>query len=180
MGAKSKLTPHQWVEIEEKLLNGETQDSVAKEYGVTRRYLAKMIVPKVKAIQDVANQMVEAKKAMDILPVAQRVNAQTLVDRLMSISDHLSYAAEYSAKNAHKFSKLANQHLEQIDSENLLASPDVLRVVNGLTTMANESSKIPLGLISANKEQMQRINEPDAEQVKSLDEFYGNSSSTNP
>lgn len=176
MGAKSKLTPHQWVEIEEKLLNGESQDSVAKEYGVTRRYLAKTIVPKVRSIQEVANKVVEAKKAMDVLPVAARVNAQTLIDRLMAISDHLSSAAEYSARNAHKFSQLANQQLEQIDPENVLQKPDVLRVVNGLTTMANESAKIPLGLIQASKEQMQRINEPDAEQVKTLNDFYSDQS----
>jgi hypothetical protein len=38
----------------------------------------------------------------------------------------------------------------------------------------NESSKIPLGLIGASKEQMQKINDPEAEHVKSLDDFYGN------
>jgi hypothetical protein len=41
--------------------------------------------------------------------------------------------------------------------------------------MANESAKIPLGLIQASKEQMQRINEPDAEQVKTLNDFYSDS-----
>ena len=98
----------------------------------------------------------------------------------MSISDHMTSAAEYSAKNAHKFSRLANEHLEKVDSDNLLQNPDSLRMVNGLTSMANEASKIPLGLINASKEQMQKINEPEAENIKSLDDFYGNSFSTNP
>jgi hypothetical protein len=39
--------------------------------------------------------------------------------------------------------------------------------------MANEASKLPLGLIQANKEQMQRINEPEAEEIKTLEDFYG-------
>ena len=73
---------------------------------------------------------------------------------------------------------MAHEHLNTISPENLEQNPNTLRIVNGLTTMANEASKIPMGLIQANKEQMQRINEPDAEQVKTLDEFYGNSSAS--
>lgn len=180
MAGKSKLTDHQWAEIEERLLAGESQSKIAKDYDITQRAISKQMSSRVKTVEIVAHQMVEAKKAFDTLPVSSRVNAQTLIDRLMSISDHMSSAAEYSARNAHKLSRLANEHLDSIDPENLEQTPNALRMVTGLTNMANEASKIPLGLIQANKEQMQRINEPDAEQVKTLDDFYGNSSSSNP
>lgn len=178
MGRKSNLTDHQWAEIEERLLNGESQHKIAQEYDITQRGISKRLGSRIKEIETVALQMVEAKKAFNSLPVSAKVNAQTIIDRLMRISDHISSAAEYSAMNAHKFSQMAHEHLNTISPENLETNPNTLRLVNGLTTMANEASKIPLGLIQANKEQMQRINEPDAEQVKTLDEFYGNSSAS--
>lgn len=180
MAGKSKLSPYEWAEVEKCLLDGETQEVVAARFGISRRALTKNMSSRVKAIQDVATQMVDARKALEILPIGSQINAQTLINRLMSISDHMTSAAEYSAKNAHKFSRLANEHLEKVDSDNLLQNPDSLRMVNGLTSMANEASKIPLGLINASKEQMQKINEPEAENIKSLDDFYGNSFSTNP
>jgi hypothetical protein len=178
MAGKSKLTPHQWAEIEERLLAGESQSQISKDYNVTQRAISKQMSARVKTVEIVAHQMVEAKKAFDTLPISSRVNAQTLIDRLMSISDHMSSAAEYSARNAHKLSRLANKHLDSVDPEAIGENPNVLRVVTGLTNMANEASKIPLGLISANKEQMQRISDPESEQVKTLDEFYGNSSTS--
>ena len=180
MAGKSKLTEYQWAEVEKCLIDGETQEVVSKRFGISRRALAQKMGSRVRAIQDVATQMVDARKTLEVMPIASQINAQTLINRLMNISDHITSAAEYSAKNAHKFSKLANEHLEKVDTDNLLQNPDTLRVVNGLTTMANEASKIPLGLINASKEQMQKITEPEAENIKSLDDFYGNSSSTNP
>ena len=175
MGRKSPLTEHQWAEIEERLLAGESQNQISKDYNVSQRAISKNLSSKVKIVEQVAMQMVEAKKAFDVLPISSRVNAQTLIDRLLNISDHIASAAEYSARNAHKLSRLATDHLESIDSDSLLKDPNTLRVVTGLTNMANEASKIPLGLMSASKEQMQRVNEPEAEQIKTLDEFYGNS-----
>jgi len=175
MAGKSKLTDYQWAEIEERLLAGESQSQIAKDYDITQRAISKQMSSRVKTVEIVAHQMVKAKKAFDTLPVSSRVNAQTLIDRLMNISDHMASAAEYSARNAHKLSRLATDHLESVDSAYLLKDPNTLRVVTGLTNMANEASKIPLGLMNASKEQMQRINEPEAEQIKTLDEFYGNS-----
>ena len=175
MAGKSKLTEHQWAEIEERLLAGESQSQISKDYDITQRAISKQMSSRVKTVQIVAHQVVEAKKAFDVLPISSRVNAQTLIDRLLNISDHIASAAEYSARNAHKLSRLATDHLESIDSDSLLKDPNTLRVVTGLTNMANEASKIPLGLMNASKEQMQRVNEPEAEQIKTLDEFYGNS-----
>lgn len=180
MAGKSKLTDHQWAEIEERLLNGESQSQISKDYNITQRAISKQMSSRIKTVEIVAHQMVEAKKAFDTLPVSSRVNAQTLIDRLMSISDHMASAAEYSARNAHKLSKLATDHLDSIDSKKLDQDPNALRMVTGLTNMANEASKIPLGLINASKEQMQKITEPEAENVKTLDDFYGNSSEAHP
>lgn len=179
MAGKSKLTEYQWAEVEKCLLDGETQEVVSKRFGISRRALAGKMGSRVKAIQDVATQMVDARKTLEVMPIASQINAQTLINRLMNISDHMTSAAEYSARNAHKLSRLATDHLESVDSDTLLNDPNTLRVVTGLTTMANEASKIPLGLINASKEQMQRINEPEAENIKTLDDFYGNSSSSN-
>lgn len=176
MARKSKLTEAQWAEIEEKLLAGANQRDVAAEYGMSQRAIGKKLGIRILEIKTVANQMVEAKTAFDNLPIAAKINAQILADRLMNISNHLTSAAELSSMNAHKFSRLSNNFLETLDEKNLMDNPDTLRLISGLTTLANESSKIPLGLIQANKEQMQRLHEPEAEQVKTLNDFYARNS----
>jgi hypothetical protein len=51
-----------------------------------------------------------------------------------------------------------------------------LRVVAALTKVANEAAATGLGLLNANKEQVARLSEPEAEQVKTLDDFYNRSS----
>lgn len=172
MAVKSKLTDHQWVELEERIVKGETYTSVSKEYNISRRAIYDRLNDKIKEAEKVALQMVVAKQSYDSLPMTSKISATTIMERLLVISENLTHAAEFAAKNTYKFSRLANEMLETIDDSKILESSDTLRMVNGLTSMANEASKLPLGLIQANKEQMQRINEPEAEEIKTLEDFY--------
>lgn len=173
MAVKSKLTDHQWVELEERIVNGETYISLAKAYNISRRAIYVRLSDKIKKAEKVALQMVVAKQSYDSLPMTSKITATTIMERLLAISENLSHAAEFAAKNTYKFSRLANELLATIDEAKILESSDTLRMVNGLTSMANEASKLPLGLIQTNKEQMQRINEPEAEEIKTLEDFYG-------
>ena len=44
----------------------------------------------------------------------------------------------------------------------------VLKAVAGLQEMANEASKVPLGLLSANKDQMQKITNPQNSDLREM------------
>jgi len=172
MDKREKLTPPQWYEIEQRVLNGESQRALAKEFGLSSRGLNKRIGEKVKKIAQAATKIAEAQIAVNSLSISGKISAQTLAEKLMSITDNLSSAAEVSARTAHRLSKLANEKVQNITSDNLEEEAGNLRMVNGLTNMANEASKIPLGLLQSNKEQVQRLNEPEQEKVKTLDDFY--------
>jgi len=172
MDKREKLTPPQWYEIEQRVLNGESQRALAKEFGLSSRGLNKRVGEKVKKIAQAATKIAEAQIAVNSLSISGKISAQTLAEKLMSITDNLSSAAEVSARTAHRLSKLANEKVQNITSDNLEEEAGNLRMVNGLTNMANEASKIPLGLLQSNKEQVQRLNEPEQEKVKTLDDFY--------
>ena len=172
MDKREKLTPPQWYEIEQRVLNGESQRALAKEFGLSSRGLNKRVGEKVKKIAQAATKIAEAQIAVNSLSISGKISAQTLAEKLMSITDNLSSAAEVSARTAHRLSKLANEKVQNITSANLEEEAGNLRMVNGLTNMANEASKIPLGLLQSNKEQVQRLNEPEQEKVKTLDDFY--------
>ena len=172
MDKREKLTPPQWYEIEQRVLNGESQRALAKEFGLSSRGLNKRVGEKVKKIAQAATKIAEAQIAVNSLSISGKISAQTLAEKLMSITYNLSSAAEVSARTAHRLSKLANEKVQNITSDNLEEEAGNLRMVNGLTNMANEASKIPLGLLQTNKEQVQRLNEPEQEKVKTLDDFY--------
>ena len=172
MDKRKKLTPPQWYEIEQRVLNGESQRALAKEFGMSSRGLNKGVGEKVKKIAQAATKLADAQKALNSLPISGKISAQTLAEKLLSITDNLSSAAEVSARTAYRLSKLANEKVQNITSDNLEEEAGNLRMVNGLTNMANEASKIPLGLLQTNKEQVQRLNEPEQEKVKTLDDFY--------
>jgi hypothetical protein len=167
-----KLSPAQLFEIEQRVLDGESQRALAKEFGMSSRGLNKAVGENVKKIAKTAVKLAEAQTALNSLPVSGKISAQTLAEKLMSITDNISSAAETSARTAYRLSKLAHEKVQTINLENLEDEAQNLRMVNGLTNMANEASKIPLGLLQSNKEQVQRLSEPEQEKVKTLDDFY--------
>ncbi len=167
---KSKLTEAQWEDIAKRILEGkESNRTIAKEYGISPAAITQRFSKQVEEIKTVANQLVALPKFAERLTI-------NLADRLRNISEHLASAAEMGAINANKLSTLANDQINMVDSKNLENGSVALKMASALTDMANESSKIPLGLLNSNKEQVQRLNEPEAEKVKTLNEFYGRSS----
>jgi len=187
MGRKSALTPEQWIEIERRhLIDGESINSLAKAFKVDESTIRKKINPNkperdksAKPLRELAQEKAESdRRSKDIsdqiaaLPVARQRIVTDLAQRLTNISGHLASAAEYGAATAHRLSGIAHMKVAEIDdsaplAENILTLKDI----SILTKMANESSEIGMNLLRANKEAVERLNEPESDRETLLREI---------
>ena len=168
MARTSKLTEAQWHDIEKRMLAGEKAAALAKEFGIDRAAITRRITPSVRNVKTVANQLLSAETALKQLPITQQIATLSLVDELRAISTNLASAGKYGAINANRLSGLANAQLNTVDEEDIESSGVALKMVSILTDMANESSKVPLGLLNANKDQMQRITNPQNSDLREM------------
>jgi hypothetical protein len=99
-----------------------------------------------------------AQSLLATLPAAQQNTVLSLAAKLRGISDNLASAASYGAATAHRLNALANVAAQKIDDENPMETQEVLQTVSALTKMANEAAITPMGLLSANRQAVERIN----------------------
>ena len=165
MARPSKLSPDQRAEVARRLAEGEGLRALAREFGVGPATISRLSVSeRPEQVRDVAKQLAEAQSALAALPPAQQYRAISLADKLRSISTSLASAAELGAKTAHRLQALSNSEVAKVDDAQPMASLESLRNVGVLTKLANESASIALNLLAANKETVQKINNPqDAE-----------------
>lgn len=172
MGRKSKLTDEQWAQIKLRLLEGESGRALAEEYGVSETAIRKKVSSQVSEIKTVANQLASAQTALSKLPISSQISAQTLAQRLLSISNHLASAADYGAATAHRLAGIAHMKAAEIDDTAPLTEEGVqtLKGIAALSRMANEASEIGVNLLKANKDKP-----IDAEEkpTMTIDDFYG-------
>lgn len=169
MGRKSALTPEQWAEIERRhLVGGESVNSLAKEFGVNEGTIRKKINPNSsergkspKPLRELAQEKIAAERQLkDIsetvsaMPMVRQKTFNDLVAGLLEISGHAVSAASYGMATAHRLSALAHSEVQKIDDADPLASGEQLRGIAALTALANESSKIGLNLLAANKDRL--------------------------
>lgn len=193
MGRKSALTPEQWAEVERRhLIDGESINSLAKEFGVNEGTIRKKINPNRseqeksgKPLQVLAAEKVEAEKIVrgisehiSALPMARQATFNSLVTKLANISEHLGSAAEYGAATAHRLAGIAHMKAAEIDDAAPLTDDSVaaLKGIAVLTRMANEASEIGVNLLKANKDMVEEANHAAQEKpTMTLDDFYGGS-----
>jgi hypothetical protein len=167
MGRPSKLTPAQWTEVERRLLAGETARSLGREFGVTEAAIRQKIgktthlASQSSQVKETAQKLADAHTALEALPPSHRGVAIDLAEKLKNISQSLASAAELGAKTAHRLHSLANTELQKVDDANVMGSADSLKVVAGLTKMANDAAVTPINLLAANKERMQKLDGPE-------------------
>lgn len=161
MSRPSKLTDAQWEKIGKRLLAGETTSSLAREFGVGKATISERFGNRTKAVKEAANQIVATESALSRLNFSEQLAARSLADDLKAISQHLAGAARYGAATAHRLSGIANARAELVDDAAELdeAGMKVLTEVAMLTKLANSASEIPLGLLKANKEMIDDLNE---------------------
>ena len=171
MSKPSRLNENQWLEIEKKNIEGIPIRQLAREYGIAEGQIRRRITAQVKNIKSVANSIVYAQTALERLPLTAQLTAQTLAFKLKSMSDNLASAAHHGAATAHRLSALANAEASKIDDANILESGDAMTGIAKLTALANESSKIAISLLNANKEKA--FDDTEEKRAMTLDEFYG-------
>ena len=169
MARPSKFTPEQLAQIEVRLLAGESPEKIAPDYGVSGTAIRKRFGTnkqvglqslKVKAA---AQQMVEARAAIQALPPAHRTVALSLAD----LSETVLRTAEIGSRTAYRLTALANSQATKIDDADPTAdnspSLNALKSVVMLTKAANESSVLTSNLLAANKDQLRKDlpDEPD-------------------
>lgn len=162
MGRPSKLTPDQWAEIERRLNLGESAAVLSREFGVSQPVISNRFSKVSKEVKKTAEVIATGQNMLAGLPIAQQYQAISLAEKLRNISGHLAGAAEFGAATAHRLSGIAHGKVQEIDDaapiddESLLS----LKGIAVLTRMANEASEIPLGLLKANKEMVDSMNQP--------------------
>lgn len=151
--AIKKLTPQEWIELERRAFAGESNRALAKSFGIGEATIRDRL-GQVKRIQvhDAAVKVVEARQAVESLPVSMRAQVNPLADVLQSISHMAAQSAELAAKTAFRMSHIANLQASKVDEQS--PDPDLLRMVHGLTETANKAAYQPLELLKANKDIM--------------------------
>ena len=164
----ARLKQKQWDEIQRRMLAGEKNRPLAREFGITEAAIRKRFGALAKNSKEVANQLLEAEIALASLPVRTQIATLDLLSELRAVSTHLASAAKYGAMTAHRLSGIANQHASNIDD----VDPDgaKLATVARLTAVANESAKTGLNLLAANKDK--QIADQPAKPRRTLKDFY--------
>jgi hypothetical protein len=174
MARPSKLNQKQWEDIKSRLLKGEKAADLAREYKISRVSISERFSERIRTIKDVSNQILIADQNFKALPVSEQISVINFVDDLKAISSNLASAGKYGAINANKLSLLANSQLKSVNEDNIEDSGVTLKMVSVLTDMANEASKVPLGLLASNKEQVQKFNAPNGSDLRDMtdDELF--------
>jgi transposase-like protein len=169
MGRKSSLTPEQWAEVERRhLVGGESINSLAKEFGIAESSVRRKIKPNNAESEKPGNPLLalaqekvrveqesrEITERIAELPFARQNIVNDLARKLANISMQMGSAAEYAAANTHRLMGIAHLKIAEIDDAAPFSeeSRQVMKDVAAVTALANESSKIPLNLLAANKE----------------------------
>lgn len=161
MGRPSKLTEKQWQDISRRLIAGESARGLAAEYGVSEAAIRKRLGSHKKDVKSLANQGLAFEQAFQSAPVSTQVGALDLMARMRSISNHLAGAAEYGAATAHRLAGIAHGKAAEIDDAAPLSADSLesLKGIAALTRTANEASEIGLGLLKANKDMVDGMNQ---------------------
>ena len=160
MGRPSKLTDAQWESIGKRLLSGESAAALAREFGISKASVSVRFSKRTETIKAVANQIVAVESALSFMNVSEQLAARSLADDLKDISMHLAGAARYSAATAHRLSGIANAKAAEID-DTIPLDEAGLKTIKGIavmTHMANSAAEIPLNLMKANKEVIDKMN----------------------
>jgi len=150
MGRPSKLSDKQWAEFEKRLIEGEKQADLCREYGVTKQSASARFAGRKEIINNVANQIVNANRQLMNLDESGQTLAVKLAKSLMTISENMAQAAISGSYTSMRLSQIAANQVEKIDDENPMKSVAVLQTVSTLTKISNDASVIPRSLLESN------------------------------
>lgn len=160
MARPPKLTPEQLIQIEMRLLAGESPEKIAPDFCVSGMAIRKRFgsnqsrAAQSLNVKQAAQQLVEARAVINALPPAHRSVALSLAD----LSETVLRTAEIGSRTAYRLTSLANAQAAKIDdadpTEEGSPSLNALKSVVMLTKAANESSVLTSNLLAANKDKL--------------------------
>jgi hypothetical protein len=161
MGRPSKLSDAQWAEVARRLLAGEKPAALAREFRVSPSTISERFSERIGKVKTVASQIVTAERGLRELPVSDQLLAVSLADDLRAISTHMAGGAKFSAATFHRLSGMANGKVQEVDDAAPLddTSRKALQDVAVLQKLANDAASVPLNLLAANKDKVNRLNE---------------------
>ena len=152
MGRHSKLAPEQWDEIGRRVVAGESMGSLSREFKIAKSAISERCSPKAERVRLVANKLVDANKALNSLPEAERPLAVRLADDLKSISLNLTRAAKAGSNTAARLAELANGKVDRVVREDGGVDQVTLMDIGALTVTSNRAAAPALRLVAANQE----------------------------
>lgn len=158
MGRPSNLDTRQWAEIGRRVAMGGAGNSMgdlAAEFGISKSSISRRFSQRIETVQVLAKTLATTERAIEALPVAEQCSIRSLADQLKVISGGLAKAAGHGANISARLSEIADRHLESLgdsvlDPNNDVAQDGVKQVMK-LATVANETSRLGMGLLQANK-----------------------------
>jgi hypothetical protein len=171
MARPSKLTDAQWEKIGKRLLAGESTSALAREFGVSKGLISQRFSKRTETVKAAASLIVQTDEMLNKLNVSEQIAAKNLADELKAISSHLASASKYGAMTSSHLMSIAHKQRTQIkDTDGPLdeQSVEVLKGIRALAVTANESSLIARDLLKANKESIDKMNEPASDDNKLL------------
>ena len=158
MARPSKLTDAQWEIIGKRLLAGESAASLAREFKVSKASVSVRFSKRIETVKEVAKQIVETDRAISFLNVSERVEAFSLADDLKAMSSHLASAGKFGSMIANRCKSIAYTEALKIDEVDPMATPERMKSVKAMLELANTASTLPVNLLTANKEYVQKLN----------------------
>lgn len=161
MGRHSKLTPDQWDEIGRRIVAGESMGSLSKEFRISKSAISGRCSPKADRIRVVANKLLDANKALNSLPEAERPLAVRLADDLKSISLNLTRAAKAGSDTAAQLAEMANGKVKRALREDGKVDQEVLMDIATLTVSSNRAAAPALRLVAASQDRETAPGDPE-------------------
>lgn len=128
-------------------------------------------------LRDLAAAKVSADRAVAVveeqiaeLPETRQIIVRDLAERMVSITTHLSCAAEASADTARKLALLARAQADRIDISKPMndKTRDTVSAISAITRTANEAGSIGMGLIAAHRVGLPGANAKGSDDVADL------------
>jgi hypothetical protein len=167
MGRPAKLTPEQLVQIEQRLLAGESAEKLGPEFGVSGAAIRKRFgsdqtrAAQSSEVRAATNQLVQARIAIAKLPPAHR----SVVFSLADLAETVLTVSGNNARTGIRAAALANSEMAKVDDADPMGekSLNVLKGVASLVKLSNDACATGINLLNANKDRLREgtPDEPD-------------------
>lgn len=180
MGRKSSLTDEQWLEVERRhLVNGESINSLAGEFGVNESSIRRKIKPtnaespnSVNSLQRLAQEKFEADReskriaeAIAELPYAKQNIVFDLERQMVNAIGIMAAASEEGAKNTLKLTRMVSRQIDRISEEDPMSSENEIKAASAFQRMANASSEVPINMMRIFKDANKQVDTQDQAQL---------------